>query len=78
MAALNAFAHAFWEMPPITRTYVTASVLTTFLVQLELISPFQIYFNPKLIFGSYQVSSFKAPKDPIQTDGLASICKAND
>lgn len=56
MAAINAFVHAFWEMPPVTRMYMTASVLTTFLVQLEIISPFQLYFNPKLIFGSYQVS----------------------
>lgn len=61
MAALNAFARAFWEMPPITRVYMTASVLTTFAVQLEIISPFQLYFNPKLIFGSHQVSRLDWP-----------------
>lgn len=60
MAALNAFARAFWEMPPVTRVYMAASVLTTFAVQLELVSHFQLYFNPKLIFGSHQVSDCKA------------------
>lgn len=57
MAALNAFVRGFWEMPPITRMYMATSVATTFAVQLELISPFQLYFNPKLIFKSHQVSS---------------------
>lgn len=55
MEGLNALNRAFWEMPPITRIYMAASVATTFAVQLEIISPFQLYFNPKLIFGSHQV-----------------------
>lgn len=55
MAALNAFARAFWDMPPVTRMYMTASVMTTVAVQLEIISPFQLYFNPKLIFRNHQV-----------------------
>lgn len=54
MAALNAFARAYWDMPPITRIYMSASVATTLAVQLEIISPFQLYFNPKLIFGAHQ------------------------
>lgn len=56
MEGLNALSRAFWEMPTITRIYMAASVATTMAVQLEIISPFQLYFNPKLIFGSYQVS----------------------
>ena len=60
MAAINAFVRAFWEMPPITRMYLAASVATTLAVQLEIISPFQLYFNPKLIFGSHQVSHTQA------------------
>jgi len=56
MAAINAFARAFWEMPPMTRMYMAASVATTLGVQLEIISPFQLYFNPKLIVESHQVS----------------------
>lgn len=35
---------------------MAASVVTTMAVQLEIISPFQLYFNPKLIFNSHQVS----------------------
>lgn len=65
MAAINAFARAFWEMPLITRTYVAASVVTTVAVQLEIISPFQLYFNPKLIFRSHQVSAATVTKHPV-------------
>jgi len=39
-----------------TRMYMAASVATTLGVQLEIISPFQLYFNPKLIVESHQVS----------------------
>lgn len=59
MAALNAFARAFWDMPPVTRMYMAASVATTMAVQLEIISPFQLYFNPKLILKSHQVSDLQ-------------------
>ena len=43
------------EMPPVTRAYTTACVLTTMSVQLELLSPFQLYFNPILIWRNLQV-----------------------
>ena len=36
-------------MPPVTRVYTTACVITTLAVQLEIVSPFQLYFNPLLI-----------------------------
>ena len=42
-------------MPPVTRAYTTACVLTTMSVQLELLSPFQLYFNPILIWRNLQV-----------------------
>lgn len=42
-------------MPVITRAYTTSCVLTTVAVQLGVISPFQLYFNPILIFQNYQV-----------------------
>lgn len=41
-------------MPVVTRAYTTACVITTIAVQLELVSPFQLYFNPILIFKQYQ------------------------
>ena len=46
---------AYMEMPPVTRAYTTACVLTTMSVQLELLSPFQLYFNPILIWRNLQV-----------------------
>lgn len=42
-------------MPVVTRAYTTACVLTTLAVQLELVSPFQLYFNPILIVKQYQL-----------------------
>ena len=47
---------AYMEMPPVTRAYTTACVLTTMSVQLELLSPFQLYFNPILIWRNLQVN----------------------
>jgi len=46
---------AYMEMPPVTRAYTTACVLTTMSVQLELLSPFQLYFNPILIWRNLQI-----------------------
>ncbi|CAH0390825.1 unnamed protein product [Bemisia tabaci] len=52
--ALQTFRQEYLQMPPVTRAYTTACVLTTIAVQLELVSPFQLYFNPKLIARQYQ------------------------
>uniref|UniRef100_A0A3B3ZGX3 Derlin n=1 Tax=Periophthalmus magnuspinnatus TaxID=409849 RepID=A0A3B3ZGX3_9GOBI len=45
-------SHSF--IPVVTRAYTTACVLTTAAVQLEIITPFQLYFNPDLILRNYQ------------------------
>ena len=45
----NYLSQAYLEMPPVTRVYTTACVITTLAVQLEIVSPFQLYFNPLLI-----------------------------
>ncbi|XP_039110425.1 derlin-2 isoform X3 [Hyaena hyaena] len=44
----------YLQIPPVSRAYTTACVLTTAAVQLELITPFQLYFNPELIFKHFQ------------------------
>ncbi|EYC32044.1 hypothetical protein Y032_0003g1369 [Ancylostoma ceylanicum] len=41
-------------MPPVTRAYTTACVLTTLAVQLDFITPFHLYFNWELIVKRYQ------------------------
>ncbi|CAH1397645.1 unnamed protein product [Nezara viridula] len=45
----------YMQTPVVTRAYTTACVLTTLAVQLEIVSPFQLYFNPILILKQYQV-----------------------
>lgn len=49
------FQNEYLQMPPVTRAYTTACVATTILVQLDIVSPFQLYFNPILIFKQYQL-----------------------
>ncbi|XP_041348988.1 derlin-2-like [Gigantopelta aegis] len=53
MAALTV-QQEYMQMPPITRAYTTACVLTTLAVQLDIVTPFQIYFNHDLILRQYQ------------------------
>ena len=55
MAFQTLIRQAYFEMPPVTRAYTTACVLTTMSVQLDLLSPFQLYFNPILIWKNYQL-----------------------
>ncbi|XP_077995283.1 derlin-2-like [Glandiceps talaboti] len=52
--AFQSFQQEYMQTPPITRAYTTACVLTTLAVQLDVITPFQLYFNPDLIFTKYQ------------------------
>ncbi|KAK4873800.1 hypothetical protein RN001_013160 [Aquatica leii] len=47
--AYQTLRQEYLNMPPVTRAYTTACVITTLAVQLELASPFQLYFNPILI-----------------------------
>ncbi|XP_015355824.1 derlin-3 isoform X4 [Marmota marmota marmota] len=53
--ALQGLAAEFLQVPAVTRAYTAACVLTTAAVQLELLSPFQLYFNPHLVFRKFQV-----------------------
>ncbi|KAL0272068.1 UNVERIFIED_CONTAM: hypothetical protein PYX00_005181 [Menopon gallinae] len=53
--AYQTFRQEYMQMPLVTRAYTTACVITTIAVQLELVSPFQLYFNPILIFKKYQL-----------------------
>ena len=45
------------EIPIVTRCYLTISVLTTAACYFDLISPFSLYLNYRLIFEKYEVSA---------------------
>ncbi|XP_032425132.1 derlin-2 isoform X1 [Xiphophorus hellerii] len=53
--AYQTLQQEYLQIPVVTRAYTTACVLTTAAVQLEIITPFQLYFNPDLILKNYQV-----------------------
>ncbi|XP_053707321.1 derlin-2 isoform X1 [Synchiropus splendidus] len=53
--AYQTLQQEYLQIPVVTRAYTTACVLTTAAVQLEIITPFQLYFNPDLIIKNYQV-----------------------
>ncbi|XP_075915223.1 derlin-2 isoform X3 [Petromyzon marinus] len=53
--AFQPLQHEYLVMPPVTRVYTSACVITTAAVQLEIITPFQLYYNPDLIFRHFQV-----------------------
>jgi|TARA_B110000091_G_C13709326_1_gene429746 Derlin-2/3 len=45
----------YLEIPIVSRTYLTASFITTAACALELVSPFSLYYNFKLIFHEGEV-----------------------
>ncbi|KAG7212542.1 hypothetical protein KM043_012845 [Ampulex compressa] len=53
--AYQTLQQEYLQMPVVTRAYTTACVITTLAVQLDLVSPFQLYFNPILIIERYQL-----------------------
>ncbi|XP_037679518.1 derlin-3 isoform X3 [Choloepus didactylus] len=53
--AWRGLAAEFLQVPAVTRVYTAACVLTTAAVQLEFLSPFQLYFNPHLVFRKFQL-----------------------
>ncbi|XP_014218785.1 derlin-2 [Copidosoma floridanum] len=53
--AYQTFRQEYLHMPVVTRAYTTACIVTTLAVQLDLISPFQLYFNPILITKQFQL-----------------------
>jgi len=46
---------AYLAVPPVTRAYITGAVLVTASCSLELVSPFSLYFNFRLIFFKCQL-----------------------
>ncbi|KAJ8101474.1 Derlin [Lipomyces tetrasporus] len=44
----------FFEVPPVTRYWTTAAVVTSILVQCEVISAYQLFFSFRTMFGARQ------------------------
>lgn len=47
----------FWEMPLCTRWWTTATVLTSALVQCQIVTPFQLFYSFRAVFIKSQVSA---------------------
>ncbi|XP_056275709.1 derlin-3 isoform X2 [Pseudoliparis swirei] len=60
MMALS-FTREYFRIPAVTRVYTTSCVLTTAAVQLEVITPVQLNFNPDFIIRRYQLLPPLAP-----------------
>jgi Derlin-2/3 len=45
----------FWEMPVCTRWWTTATVVTSALVQCQILTPFQLFYSFKTVFVKSQV-----------------------
>ncbi|URE08657.1 hypothetical protein MUK42_23577 [Musa troglodytarum] len=43
------------QMPLITRSYLTAAVATTLGCSIEILSPYSLYLNPKLVLQQYEI-----------------------
>ncbi|KAL7088706.1 hypothetical protein ACP275_13G144100 [Erythranthe tilingii] len=43
------------QMPIITRSYLTAAIVTTIGCSLDIISPYDLYLNPNLVVDHYQI-----------------------
>lgn len=57
----------FWEMPLCTRWWTTATVLTSALVQCQIVTPFQLFYSFRAVFSKSQVSrdpslTFRQPR----------------
>lgn len=53
--AYQIILHEFMQIPPVTRSYISTCILTTLAVQLDIVTPYQLYFNPELIFKNFQI-----------------------
>lgn len=45
----------FWEMPVCTRWWTTATVITSALVQCQIVTPFQLFYSFRAVFVKSQV-----------------------
>jgi len=54
----------FWEMPVCTRLWTSATVLTSVLVQCDIVNPLKLFYSFRAVFLKHQVSTHGSPRVP--------------
>jgi Derlin-2/3 len=54
----------YFNVPVVTRTYMTMAFMTTLACSLDIITPLTLYLNTHLIYTKYQVMPDAAPSCP--------------
>jgi Derlin-2/3 len=65
----------FFEMPPCTRYWTTATVLTAILTQCKIVNPLQLYYSFRAVYVRSQVNRNK--KSPAQIHSLLVFCSCS-
>lgn len=55
MAELNMLEQWYYEVPPVTRVWTTAAVVTSILVQCQIVTPYQLFYSSVSVWGKSQV-----------------------
>lgn len=54
MAELNMLEQWYYEVPPVTRVWTTAAVITSILVQCQIVTPYQLFYSSVSVWGKSQ------------------------
>lgn len=63
----------FWEMPICTRWWTVATVVTSALVQCQMVTPFQLFYSFRAVFVKSQVSRLEMM--PYNVQAIAFLCR---
>lgn len=55
MADVNQLEQWYYDVPIVTRVWTTAAVITSVLVQCQVVTPFQLFFSVSSVWGKRQV-----------------------
>lgn len=55
MAELNMLEQWYYEVPVVTRVWTTAAVITSVLVQCQIVTPFQLFYSFTSVWSKRQV-----------------------
>jgi hypothetical protein len=55
MAEINTLEQWYYDVPIVTRVWTTAAVITSVLVQCQVVTPFQLFFSVSSVFRKRQV-----------------------